>query len=263
MDSRTHIELAKKLLIISEGNSALSVGSLFPQIDRNPPTLHRLYAHQVVKSRAIVERGLHAVLGMKDLSPKEWPFASHRFNMERERMLSYLTPSEKELGPELDSSDKIEQTMMAFVSHLYLDAFNQPTQVFVPFTVQCAGQWDLWQALGDFREALYLTTRITDLRQGVFADPLWESSDRFSPACLVKAMLCRMVSMGQNLIPDAVIAKSFDTLGMPDVNGTTLKQAISFLADFESLLVGHHQRVLKPTQIHFHPIPLAEALVKN
>ena len=60
MDSVTHVELAIKLLSLSkeESTNPLAIASLFPQIDRKPPTLHRLYAHSAFKARNITDQGL-------------------------------------------------------------------------------------------------------------------------------------------------------------------------------------------------------------
>lgn len=263
MDSRTHVELARKLLAISRGPISMTVASLFPQIDRNPPTLHRLYAHQIVKARDIAEWGLSQVLGLTYFTPRNWPFAQRRFSAEKGRMLSYLTIEEQNLASNPPPAELLDQAMMAFTSHLYLDAYNQPTQIFVPYSVQCSGQWALWEKLGDFRESLYLTSRITDLRQGLFEDSFWAKPPHFSAPCLIEAMLLRMVSMGQGLIASDVVNRSLESLKIDETGRTSVRQAVTFLSEFESLLVKYHDKVFEPTKTRYMPLSLDELLVKN
>src|SRR6185436_7259535 len=52
--------------------------------------------------------------------------------------------------------------------------------------VYCAGQWSLWQSLGDFRKRLYTTPLIESLRRQLFADGIWSSLEGRSVPALAR-----------------------------------------------------------------------------
>src|SRR5947208_11539039 len=57
MDSLTHVYFAWRLAEVSGTDKASAYAALFPQIDRNPPYFHRLYAHSFALARDLTKIG--------------------------------------------------------------------------------------------------------------------------------------------------------------------------------------------------------------
>jgi hypothetical protein len=264
MDSQTHVVFARHLLRMVSGPSSLAVASLFPQIDRSPPTLHRLYAHTVVKAKGLAELGLRCFTNNNPSEVPFGPFPIGRFRVEKERMFSYLTDPEKTAfsspgfpPPETPAG------VLGLLSHIYLDSYNQPTQSFLPLSVGCAGQWALWEDLGDFREALYLTSRIEDLRQEFDENTLWKTNKQWDVPSLCRAMLRRLVDASQGKISLSAMEKGWDTLNMPSPEPAKELEAVQFLTEFENILSTLHRRFLKQTVTRAMKSPPVEVLTNR
>lgn len=243
MDSRTHVMLAAHLLRLTGGDKGLSIVSLFPQVDRNPPTLHRLYAHTVFRAREITLMGLVHFLGAGHVAGVERyknDFVAQRFQAEAGRILSYAQ------GPVWSkevAQKQVPHAIMAYISHLYLDTYNQPTQPFAPYSLMCSGQWELWAALGDFRHALYTTTIIDALRDELVTDSLWQVEPVFDPDAMIHAMLIRMATLGRQeswLDTETVFASL--GLALPAMEASSA--CLVFLQQFEQRLNALHRKHL-------------------
>ncbi len=246
MDSHTHVLLASHLLDICGARKSLCIVSLFPQIDRSPPTLHRLYAHTVFKTRELTEIGLF-LLNDRGTEPASSrfgnAFAVRRFGEERGRMLSYLAQQPWDGAPVLSELEN-DAALMAYVSHLYLDTYNQPTQPFSPESVYCSGQWELWDELGDFRLKLYTTPAIDELREELFRQAWWKDAPRISPAVLTQAMLIRMCGFSLDRIPAALVVSGMQALKFEPGTQSDTKTACQFLEEFENSLFHLHVKHL-------------------
>ncbi|HXC51477.1 MAG TPA: hypothetical protein VN634_11370 [Candidatus Limnocylindrales bacterium] len=242
MDSHTHVLLASRLLEICGARKSLCIVSLFPQIDRSPPTLHRMYAHTVFKTRELTEIGLLVLSdrGTETASARfSNAFAVRRFGEEGGRMLSYLAQQSWDGASALSELER-DAALMAYVSHLYLDTYNQPTQPFSPESVYCSGQWKLWKELGDFRLELYTTPAIDELREELFHQAFWKDAPRIFPAILTQAMLIRMCAFSLEQIPAALVVSGMKALKFePGMQGET-KAACQFLEEFENSLFNLH-----------------------
>jgi len=236
MDSRTHVELANRLLLSCNASQELTLASLFPQIDRWPHTLHRMYAHNVFKAKSITEIGLH-VLADETWEDETNAYEVKRFKDERQRYLSYLSESSWRPGLGLDER---EAALMSYVSHIYLDTYNQPAQPFAPLSVYCSGQWSLWEKLGDFRRTLYTTHVITELRADLFSDRFWNSMPAMSANSLTQAMLVRMCQHSLDKIGEEVIPVAMRALALESCPPAALHTAVEFLREFEDLLNRKH-----------------------
>lgn len=245
MDSRTHVELANKLLALCKADSTLSVVSLFPQIDRWPHTLHRMYAHTVFKAQSISATGLQ-VLADDGWEDEVNAYEVSRFKEEKQRLLSYLpTPSwSRTLG-----ADEREAALMSYISHVYLDTYNQPAQPFAPLSVYCSGQWALWEKLGDFRRTLYTTHVINDLRGELFTDRFWNGLPSMSATALTQAMMQRMCQHSLGKIGEDVIPVALGSQALAPCPSGEVGIANEFLREFEAILNKLHIQHLtrKPT----------------
>src|SRR2546426_12136039 len=90
MDSPTHIDFGLKLLSLTGGEGQLAIASLFPQIDRKPPTLHRLYAHSVFKAKTLTDLGLKFFFEGSLSQDERASFAYNRFVEDEKRFRDYL-----------------------------------------------------------------------------------------------------------------------------------------------------------------------------
>ena len=256
MDSQTHVEFAEKLLGFSHNPPAYAVASLFPQIDRYPHVFHRMYAHTVLKAKRLSETGLR-VLSRDDCPEDGQPYAVRRFKEEKARFVEYMA-RQGWILPEIDPRAH-EAALLAYVSHLYLDTYNQPTQPFAPVSIYCAGQWTLWEQIGDFRLTLYTTPVIGRLRHDLMTHPLWNQADTFSPSVQIEAMLQRLWRQSMGKIDEAIVAPSMEALGLHANPAHEVSHACEFFAAFESLLVelhlkhlvGHHS-VVAENSIYEH-----------
>lgn len=246
MDSHTHVVLASRLLALCGSRKPLQIVSLFPQIDRSPPTLHRMYAHTVFKTRELTEIGLH-LLNHPDPTAAaarfDNQFAVRRFSEERGRILSYLKSETWDQAARLSAPER-DAALMAYVSHLYLDTYNQPTQPFAPASIYCSGQWRLWEELGEFRLKLYTTPVIDELRHELFSQAWWDNAPAFAPAILTQAMLIRMCDFSLDLIPVTLIAPGMQALGFEPASESETRLACEFLEVFEHCLFDLHLRHL-------------------
>ncbi|HEY6094569.1 MAG TPA: hypothetical protein VIU93_06410 [Gallionellaceae bacterium] len=257
MDSRTHVELARRLLSLCNADDRLSVVSLFPQIDRWPHTLHRMYAHTVFKAHTISEIGLN-VLAYDSWTDTENVYEVTRFQEEKERLLTYLP--EQSLPAGLGQGQR-EAILMSYISHIYLDTYNQPAQPFAPLSVYCAGQWHLWEQLGDFRRTLYTTQVIDALRADLFADRFWADLPAISATALIQAMLKLMCEHSLGKISENVIPDVLNALSLTPCLPTELDTATAFLHGFEDILNRVHVKHLVGKPRSYAPIPAAELAV--
>jgi hypothetical protein len=243
MDSQTHVEFAAKLLAISGSPVNLSLLSLFPQIDRFPHTLHRVYAHTVFKARVISETGLR-VLHDDNWTDPQHAYEVRRFKEEKPRLLTYLANQQWSL-PGLSAVDR-EAALMSYVSHVYLDTYNQPAQPFAPQSIYCSGQWKLWEKIGDFRLALYMTPTINELRKELFAHELWNKVTPHSAVAIIQAMMARMCNLSLGKINEMIILPAMDSLKLEPLTSAEIASACEFLEEFENVLTQLHLKHLAP-----------------
>lgn len=243
MDSQTHVELASKLLDITKAPVNLSLLSLFPQIDRFPHTLHRVYAHTVFKSHTLTETGLRVMQDDAWSDPSR-AFDVRRFQEEKPRFLSYLQNQGWDI-PQLDRTH-FESALMSYVSHVYLDTYNQPAQPFAPVSIYCSGQWKLWEKIGDFRLALYTTPVITELRAELFANAIWKNLPVFTPAVLIQAMMVRMCRLSLDKIGEQILPEAMQAMMLEMQPAAEVSRATAFLEEFEHILTDLHLKHLAP-----------------
>lgn len=252
MDSQTHVEFAAKLLDITSAPVNLSLLSLFPQIDRFPHTLHRVYAHTVFKARTISETGLR-VLQDEAWEDEHHAYEVRRFKEERPRFLSYLANQNWTL-PVYTAADR-EAALMSYVSHVYLDTYNQPAQPFAPLSIYCAGQWKLWEKIGDFRLPLYTTPLIGELRAELFAHDIWNKVSPQSAVAIIQAMMVRMCHHSMGYISPSIIAPAMHSLMLEPLTQTEIAYSCEFLAEFENILNKLHLKYLVPlNKVIHHPM---------
>jgi hypothetical protein len=242
MDSQTHVEFADKLLAIAGKPAACAVASLFPQIDRHPHVFHRMYAHTVLKARRLTRTGLQ-ILTRPDWRDDAHTYEVRRFREEQTRFENYMRVQRWQL-PALDARID-DAALLAFVSHLYLDTFNQPTQPFAPLSVYCSGQWQLWEKIGDFRLTLYTTPVIARLRRELMAHALWAQADAFAPDVQIEAMLLRLCELSLGRIGDDIVEPAMQAMQLTATRSPAVNRCCDFLAQFERVLVDLHIRHLE------------------
>jgi len=85
MDSLTHVELSRRLVAAVGGPEGAAIAALFPQIDREPPTLHRLHAHNAQRARPITLLGLALLSGGRPPDGADG-YEHQRFEAEADRL---------------------------------------------------------------------------------------------------------------------------------------------------------------------------------
>lgn len=240
MDSRSHVELALRLL--PKGLEAAALTSLFPQIDRRPATLHRNYAHHLVKVKNLTRVGWASLSGVDSLSAgcrfpteAESEYVAKRFKEETARIRAYIDVQ----IPNVIESEFLAAAEMAYVSHLYLDTFNQPVQAFTPSRSVVSGQYAMWDRIGDFRYRLYVQGVVEDLRKDWLASSVWQK--KFSVPEMTHAMVVRLAELADR--GDSVfIDQSLEKAGLAGLPSS--ENAVHWLKDMEHELAELHIRHL-------------------
>src|SRR5436309_743693 len=105
MDSLTHVYFAWRLAEVSGTDKASAYAALFPQIDRNPPYFHRLYAHNFALARDLTKIGQEVMASGKIPTRFKENYAWKRFLQERPRILAYREKFCVASGQPLDVND--------------------------------------------------------------------------------------------------------------------------------------------------------------
>ncbi len=242
MDSKTHIQFAHELMRLSKNESFYKAASLFPQIDRNPSVFHRLYAHTTFRAREICTIGFRELAGQSQQSKG---YLHRRFREDASRVLDYLDEAERLTLKSTSQAFNMKAAIVSFISHLYLDTYNQPTQPFAPTSVYCSGQWKIWEEVGDFRERLYLTDLIHELRSELFEGQYWKTSPgTFSCEALIYGQILRLVEHGEGKIDPKIIPPVMHLLEI-EIPASQETAAVSeFLVGFEAHLYELHRKHL-------------------
>ena len=240
MDSKTHLEVSARLMAAMGAPREAAIAALFPQVDREPPTLHRLHAHNLARARPITSMGLWALF---DGPPQPSDaYELRRFRDETPRFRAYLDGQLDARGAL--QADALEPALLSYVSHLWLDTFNQPVQPFAPWNIYCSGQWTLWQQLGDFRKTLYTTDAIDRLRAAIFAEPVWSALPGHSIAALLEAMLRRLCALSRDDLPPALAVQGMQALGLAREPSARVEAAVKWLEVVEERIRERHLECL-------------------
>src|SRR5438046_2788922 len=89
MDSLTHVYFAWRLAEVSGTDKASAYAALFPQIDRNPPYFHRLYAHNFALARDLSKIGQEVMATGKVPAKFKDNYAWKSFAPARPAILAY------------------------------------------------------------------------------------------------------------------------------------------------------------------------------
>lgn len=239
MDSLSHIYFAYKLLTVVHGDVSTAVCSLFPQIDREPAYLHRMYAHPFFMAGRLSGPGAHVYRSGEIMRGCEGEYAWIRFHQDRARMVSFSKQFEEETQLSLGTlSDDLPSITLSYVSHTYVDVFNNPMQAFLPQFPYPCGKWELWTELGaiSFRTALYASERISSFREEFFEHPIWNITlDLYA---LITAMVVRTAEASALPVPDDVVESAVISLGSESMaDPSEIETAVEFLVELEGLLV--------------------------
>ncbi len=235
MDSRSHIEFARRLL--KKENSIEVLGALFPQIDRQPAVLHRNFAHHLNKAIPITRDGLACLSGIPTDGGTKNPYVLERLQQEKSRIVAYIP----EVQIPVVLNENIESgALVGFVSHLYLDTFNQPVQAFTPHKSNCAGQFLLWDKIGDFRYQLYVEGAVEALRKDWLKSSIWNTS--YSHKDLLYGMTYRLGVLADIPTEGDLFQKTIRSLGLNSDNKNL--QTIAWLQEMEHELSALHIRHL-------------------
>ncbi len=133
MDSLTHVYFAWRLAEVSGTDPGSAYAALFPQIDRNPPYFHRLYAHNFALARELSRIG-QEVMATGKIPPRfKDNYAWKRFLEERPRIVAYREKFAQAAGVSLPAPGRDALSgAIAYLSHIYFDTYNNPVQAFLP-----------------------------------------------------------------------------------------------------------------------------------
>jgi len=237
MDSLTHIYFAYKLLKITGGNPSAAVCSLFPQIDRVPAYLHRMYGHPFAQVASLAPIGVSIYWNKNVEEEAQHSYAAVRFREERSRMRKFEAEFEVENGFSLGAvAPDPDSAALAYVSHTYQDIFNNPMQAFLPYSAYPCGKWSLWERVGaiDFRCTLYAAKNIAAFRKEFFAHRIWEA--KLEGCSLISAIIAKTADACAVPLKDDVVAAARTSLGIRNVTHSAFSDALDFLTEHETVL---------------------------
>ncbi len=245
MDWGTHVVLASKILGACGLDKGAAIYSNLPAIDSKPPEYHRVYAHILENQPVILDAALE-IFGNRAMQAKDFQRLSQMTDSkiaEYQRELSKASTSierrdwerkiyaysriMEEAPSFIDLVDKAKSLLndekigfisqhklsagVSLITHIFFDTFNNPVQVFLPYSSLASAQWDFWDQIDylKFREEFYKEENITLFRKEVANDDVWNIS--LKPEALIKAMIIRVGEQGRPNIPyeaiDLVIRK--------------------------------------------------------
>jgi hypothetical protein len=239
MDSLTHVYFAWRLAQISGTDPASAYACLFPQIDRNPPYFHRLYAHNFALARELSKIG-QEVMATGKIPPKfKDNYAWKRFYQERSRILSYREKFAEASGESLPApgTDALSGAL-AYLSHIYFDTYNNPVQAFLPEIVHSCAQVKLWESLDPvaFRLSLYQADHLEAFRRRLYFSNLWDV--RLEPHAIAYALIAQTARACVVKVPPRLVKSIYDGLGIgarPDAGD--LKEATEFMRENEDITI--------------------------
>ena len=239
MDSLTHVYFAWRLAEVSGTDKASAYAALFPQIDRNPPYFHRLYAHNFALARDLTKIGQEVMATGKIPVKFRENYAWKRFLQERPRILAYRAKFSEASGLALPApgTDALSGAI-AYLSHIYFDTYNNPVQAFLPDVVHSCAQVGLWKALNPvaFRLSLYESDNIEAFRKRLYFGSLWEA--RLEPHALAYALIAQTAATCFVDVSSRLVKKTYGALriGEPP-DGKDLRDAREFIREKENLTI--------------------------
>jgi hypothetical protein len=245
VDSDTHVRLAERLLQTTDGDLGALPFSLFPQIDRSPAYLHRMFAHPFHQF-PLISHVATATLWCGDGTERDVP--EHDFEYVRRRLSEEIDRIRGHIAKwtsvdDLFSKGRVplsDSAAVAFASHAYQDVFNNPVQAFAPWSPYPCGAWALWEQVGpiDFRRRLYLQENIDSLRADLFSRPDWNA--RFSTEAIVEAIVRRTAHYSVVPVDESIVIMACQQLGVVPrgANQDEVREAIEFLSWHEDVLGG-------------------------
>lgn len=262
MDSLTHVYFAWRLAQITGTDPASAYAALFPQIDRNPPYFHRLYAHNFALARDLSKIGQEVMTSGEIPVKYKGNYAWKRFLEERPRIISYREKFSNAAGVSLPApgTDTLSGAV-AYLSHIYFDTYNNPVQAFLPEIVHSCAQVGLWKKLNPvaFRLSLYESDNIEAFRKRLYFSSLWET--RLEPHAVAYALIAQTAATCFVDVPARLVKKTYDSLGIGErPDAADLRAAQEFIREKENLTIkltleyGSKEPRLKPADVP--PLPV-------
>lgn len=260
MDSTSHVYFAYRLHQVTKTQTHALVCSLFPQVDREPPYFHRLYAHSVAQIPILGPLGTDIVWN-RESAPPATTHIHERFYGETERFMSYLKRTSEVFSlPEMPSTPPdYLSVVMSYLSHIYLDTFNNPVQAFTPNTAHVCCQMDLWQQLDPiaFRVNLYAPSTIARFHEAMFIDGEWDLT--IEPHAIVYALLQKTADTCMVSIDDELVTRAYQHLNIGDLPTQEERSvALDFIQTLEEKIIDLTLKLSQnpPTEERFRvPLP--------
>ncbi len=244
MDWGTHVVLAYKMLDICDLKKGAAIYSNLPAIDSKPPEYHRVYAHIAENLPTILDAAMD-IFGNQTAQEGDMEKLSSSFQgkiSELKNQLEQATDSSRrELARSIYAYTRILEEAPVFldlarqagslvgddevtnltndklssgvslITHLFFDTFNNPVQIFLPYSSLPSAHWDLWEGIDylKFREEFYKEESINNFRKQIASDGTWDI--KLKPEALIKAMIIRVGEQARPSMPyeaiDLVIRK--------------------------------------------------------
>ena len=234
MDWGTHPILAAKMLESCNLDKGAAIYSNLPALDSKPAHYHRVYAHILENQETILDAAIE-VLGSDELARRDFKSLKERVTATIDGLKKHLSKASSSddksqlenriyvytrLMEEAEvfvahidkaanllrdnsiskiSGDKMSAAV-SMISHVYFDTFNNPVQVFLPYSSLPSGQWDFWDQIDymRFRGEFYNEDNISTFRQEISKSKAWDV--KLTPPALIKAMIIRIGELSQPAI---------------------------------------------------------------
>jgi len=187
-DEKTHMIFAKYLLkSCGEVREDFAFFSTLPMIDSEPSYYHRLYYHSFFRMPNLIGLGFN-FFGINSAPANELDrYGFERLRAERDDLLSTIISF---LGREPEICYDPKPALLAALSHIYLDCFNNPVQAFLPILPYCSGAWEFYQKVDMFhnRDKLYGNKDSIAIFHAAFEEAL-RYEERFDLDSIIYALI--------------------------------------------------------------------------
>lgn len=217
MGNITNDILSAKLLEACGCGIDSSIYSFLPILSSN--NIKYTHTHNLHTLTTILDSAVEIFTGYKTKVSRQTPYYLYLIE-NKEAFLKHLDNLRMALNYKEDiqiSHNRISASLAA-ISHIYFNVFFNPTQFFLPYSSITSGRWDFWDRIDYLKliDAIENKNFIFSFREKMQKSKIWDYkpkaeefpaiqrrglikegklNKKYSPECMIKAMIIRMGEM--------------------------------------------------------------------
>lgn len=231
-----YLQFCRNILAKCNSNEDAMIYALLPMLDTKLPNMYGSYFHAVENIPRIVESASVVFCGKSKKESKD-SFSYNLLSENAQMLAKMYTDSRKTLGTKNSTIFPEDKALavLAALTHIYLDIFEKPKQVFLPYSPACSGQWAFWEKVD-----MYSLRRLFNdpknnamLLEAMSQKKVWDV--KIDPEKFTDIVRQRLVKEGSFAKPLSVLAMikaimiRLGELGAPNINYETIDVSIRTL----------------------------------